>query len=233
MTDTTAPAAASASVSTDSEKKGQHKQNRKIVLILVGVALFCLMFGVVGGWQLSSDGKQVADLRMKVVALEASNKTLTEVNEKFTKQPKEFVGATTSEISKLVGEKCEGKNVYLPPKEQKTKVAKNKPLPPVMAQRPLPAMQENAQIPAPPPSGKFWGWVHPNATPANKRTCFADRQINGMPAQCSSVEIFSRAGSESEEAWNARVAAKNGIAVGLKDPNGTIKATTFARVTVQ
>jgi hypothetical protein len=90
-----------------------------------------------------------------------------------------------------------------------------------------------AKIPPAPPSGRFWGWIHPEATAANKRACFADRQILGMPAQCSSVDVFPRQGNESEVEWNGRVAAMNGIAVGVKDAKGTITGTRFGRVEVR
>jgi hypothetical protein len=93
--------------------------------------------------------------------------------------------------------------------------------------------QASAQPGPAPTSGKFWGWVHPEATVANKKTCYADRQITGLPAQCSSMEVFSRQGTETEEQWNARVAAKNGIVVGQKDTHGTITGTQFGRVQVK
>lgn len=101
------------------------------------------------------------------------------------------------------------------------------------ANSPPAAQQQSAQLPPPPVGGKFWGWVHPEATAVNKKPCFADRQIRGMPVECSSVEVFARAGSETEVEWNARVAAKNGIAVGVVTDKGTISATQFGRVEVK
>lgn len=94
-------------------------------------------------------------------------------------------------------------------------------------------LTQTAKLPSPPQSSAFWGWVHPQATATHKRACFADRLIVGMPAQCSSVEVFPRQGNETEVDWNARVAAKNGIYVGAKDSRGTITGTRFGRVQVK
>lgn len=84
-----------------------------------------------------------------------------------------------------------------------------------------------------PAESKFWGWIHPEATATNKRICYTDRRITGMPAQCSSVEIFPREGNETEVQWNGRVAAKNGIYIGAKDEKGVISGITFGRVHVK
>lgn len=93
--------------------------------------------------------------------------------------------------------------------------------------------QPSTPISEAPPPGKFWGWIHPEATPSNKRTCFADRLIQGIPTQCSSVEVFPRQGSETEVEWNARVAAKNGLVVGRKTEKGVISNLEFRRVEVK
>ena len=82
----------------------------------------------------------------------------------------------------------------------------------------------------------FWGWIHPEATSLNQKTCFTSIQIQGKPSQCSKVEIFPIVSGESEEQWNTRVAEFNGIAVGKKENRDYItKVTskiTFGRVKV-
>lgn len=83
-----------------------------------------------------------------------------------------------------------------------------------------------------PTSGTFWGWIHPEATVTNKKPCFADRQITGFPPQCSSLEVFPRDDAETEQQWNARVAARNSIVTGARTSRGVVSGTQFGRVHV-
>ncbi len=148
------------------------------------------------------------------------------------KVPKvETFGVSASEVEKIVGEKCVGKEVPVvqkaPPKKAPKKGGN------VADSRKPVSDQKEAVLSPPPAGGAFWGWVHPEATAANKRGCYADRLISGMPSQCSAIQVEPRVGAESEKQWNARVAAKNGIAVGVKDGKGTISSTTFSHVQVK
>lgn len=66
-----------------------------------------------------------------------------------------------------------------------------------------PAQQQSQPGPA---NASFWGYHHPNATASNKMLCFATKQIQGMPPQCSSVKVEPANANENELQWRARVA---------------------------
>ena len=74
--------------------------------------------------------------------------------------------------------------------------------------------------------GTFWGWVHPYATSADKKTCYADREISGMPPQCSQLIVEPSKGGETEVAWRNRMGQKQGLAVGMVTDRGVIASVT-------
>lgn len=190
---------------------------------IAAVALFLLCAILL--WTNLGDRQEVrAAHKVELKKIQDENQQLKLAAQKPAKV--EVVGVSAEDVEKIVGKKCDGKTVYLPAKP----VAKQQRVAYKPAQRPM----ETAVHTSPPPAGgTFWGWVHPEATAANKRGCYADRLISGMPTQCSAVQVEPRVGVESEKQWNARIAAKNGIAVGVKDGKGTISSTTFSHVQVK
>lgn len=80
-----------------------------------------------------------------------------------------------------------------------------------------PAAAPAARTPAPAASaasgkpGIFWGWVHPNSSATDKKPCYADRPIQGMPDRCSQVIVEPHNKGETEDAWRTRMAAKVGL----------------------
>lgn len=134
------------------------------------------------------------------------------------KEPQKVAKATPTPAKKVVKK-------VAPPAPQNVAVATQQPQAVQMLQQPSINPQGITQV-------KFWGWVHPQATPASPRLCFADREITGKPEKCTQVQVFSKEAGETEVQWNARVAAHNGIAAGKKDAKGVISSTAFGRVEV-
>lgn len=165
--------------------------------------------------------RQIAALEKDFGELEASNQKLKSENEAFktaaANSPKmEFTGATLDDIKKY----CVGKTVY-------TAAVSRPPRAHTPSNPPQETQKKEVSH-----SGQFWGWVHPESAPDNKKVCLADRQIAGMPARCSKVEILTRKGTETEVEWNARAAKQFGIYVGNMTDKGRISGTTFAHVKV-
>lgn len=51
----------------------------------------------------------------------------------------------------------------------------------------------------------FWGWFNPRSSESNPLTCFATKQISGMPPRCASVIVEPSQDGETENAWRERV----------------------------
>lgn len=199
---------------------------------VMALAMVIIASALVGCTFVASD--EVAVKKADFEAMKAEIKRLKET------PPMQVVqGITKQECTAIVADalknQCVGKTETVTKtitKYRDRPVARNQPQRPAQP-APCPSCAPppvTAQLPPPPSGGTFWGWVHPEATAANKKPCFADRPITGMPIECSSVQLFASIAGETEQQWNARVAAANGIAVGAKTDKGTISSTQFGRV---
>lgn len=216
----TQPAASTSSTSSTA----QPARNDGMALwqrIVLGVCAAAIVIGLLA-WVLSlnsgntNKGQAVATSgQSEAAALAAENRRLADALAKADAPPDKPAACVAPGSSTVNNFYC-GATVPAASSPAAPAAKKEEKKAPVVDKPAAPASKPGATT-----SSTFWGWVHPSATATNKKPCYADRNIAGMPSACSSIEVQAHNKDETEDQWRTRMGALAGIKVGVNGITGT------------
>lgn len=150
---------------------------------------------------ISRHNMELADLQVKVKALEESRATTNEV----TGRHETMLDEHDKQIATL-GKKCSSSCPVA-----RSPIPQRRAYVPVPPPQRAPALRAEAPASGSSSGAKFWGWFNYESSPSNPKPCLADRPIRGKPARCSTVIVMSATTGETEDQWTTRAAASQGV----------------------